>query len=167
MTTGDLGQQRSMRRAATMEAEAKLSTQQLGITASPSLSAKSPKPPSRLESMRSALGLNKTTSGVAGKSGTVASASTAAAAAAVDPLNTPPRPGGSSNWTLEGPVSPTLPPVTELPGMPDQTLRSQFSNRGIGDVTAAGRSTTSFGRAPEAQGGDKTSPWGAMFSKKY
>ena len=161
MTSNDLDQQRSMRRAATMAAEAKLSSKQLGIEASPSMSARSggntPKP-SRLDSMRSALGLNKSSSAI--KKGGSTSAATAAVGATT-PSSAAAAPGrsGSFAWTVEGnqgvsPLNPT------------RSVRSQFST-GAGAAAAPSPSRGDIEAPGGSSGaGDKPSPWGKMFSKK-
>lgn len=162
MTSNDLDQQRSMRRAATMAAEAKLSSKQLGIEASPSMSARSggntPKP-SRLDSMRSALGLNKSSSAI--KKGGSTAAATAAVGATTPSSAAAAAAGrsGSSAWTVEGnqgvsPLNPT------------RSLRSQFST-GAGAAAAPSPSRGDIEAPGGSSGaGDKPSPWGKMFSKK-
>ncbi|KAL4522554.1 hypothetical protein Ndes2437A_g07321 [Nannochloris sp. 'desiccata'] len=169
MTAYDLEQQRSMRRAATMAAEAKLSSKQLGIEASPSMNAKSaggttPKP-SRLDSMRAALGLNKTSSAIRKNNSTAGATAAATAAVGVGATATPPpsaAPRSSSfAWTVEGGQG--ISPLNST-----RSLRSQFSV----DAAAPASSTTPsrFGgdiEAPSSTGaGDKPSPFGRMFSKK-
>jgi hypothetical protein len=154
MTSNDLDQQRSMRRAATMAAEAKLSSKQLGIEASPSLSAKSGTPkPSRLDSMRAALGLNKGSSSIKKNNSTVGAT---AAAAATTPSAAPRT--SSFAWTVEGNQGASPSPVDT-----QRSLRSQFSTGG-----AAATPPSRLGGDIEAPSstGDKPSPFGRMFSKK-
>jgi hypothetical protein len=178
MTSNDLEQQRSMRRAATMAAEAKLSSKQLGIEASPSMSGKSggggstTSKPSRLESMRSALGLNKSSSAI--KKGGSSIGATAAATAAVGgmPATTTTPSGaqrsGSFGWTVDGnqgvsPLNPT------------RSLRSQFSIGGAPAPAVAPAATppSRLGgdiEAPSSTGAvDKPSPWGQAksFGRKF
>jgi len=163
MTSNDLEQQRSMRRAATMAAEAKISSKQLGIEASPSMSTRSaggttPKS-SRLDSMRAALGLNKTSPASKKNNSTVGATSAAVGVGATTPSAAPR--SSSSAWTVEGGQNnSTLNPT--------RSLRSQHS---VGARAAAASTTSSrFGGDMEApsstSAGDKPSPFGRMFSKK-
>ena len=162
MTNHDLDQQRSMRRATTMAAQAQLSTKAAGVTeASPSMagdrgqssSGAGAQKPSRLESMRSALGLNKSKSGVAAKKGSPGGGSPGGGG------------GGGGGWTVDGPGA------RQLSSTPSRTLRSQYS---VGSPTptatpplpsSATRTPSSRFGASAEQDASTPSPWGKMFSK--
>ena len=167
MTSNDLEQQRSMRRAATMAAEAKLSSKQLGIEASPSMSAKSAggttSKPSRLDSMRAALGLNKSSSVIKKNKSTDGATAAPAVGVGAPAMTTPSAAPRSSSfaWTVEGGQG--ISPLNST-----RSLRSQFST-GAG-AEASSTTSSRFGgdmEAPSSTGaGDKPSPFGRMFSKK-
>ena len=164
MTGNDLDTQRSQRRAATMAAEARLASKQLGIEASPSLSSRpSAAKPSRIESMRAALGLNKLTSGISKKESSSSVGATAAATAAVNTSPPPPPAAGGSSggWTVDGPGA----GQGASPFGAPRSLRSQYSNAGTPPASGGSRRFTGDIEAP-APDAKTSSPWGKMFGKK-
>ena len=158
VTSGDLASQRSSRRAAIMAEEAKLSSMQLGIEATPP--PKEAKP-SRLDGMRAALGLGKK-AGVKKSSGSASSINaplgpSASAPSADSPGGTP---QAGMGWTVEGSgsgsgQSPAVSPYTR------NSLRAQYSS-GRPQVSPRG---SGGGSQDYDQAAPSPSPWGKMFTK--
>lgn len=159
VTGAELSQQRSSRRAAIMAEEAKLSSMQLGIEATPSPTKKESKP-SRLDGMRAALGLGKKTA-VAKSSGSASSVSAPLAPAPFVASESPVSPPQPRGWTVEGSGSGSGSAGGQSPGA------SPYSRHSLRAQYSSGRPAPS----PRGSGGGSQdmdanpSPWGRMFTK--